>query len=196
MNPNEVLQVLESKGAVLHGHFELSSGRHSNVFVQKFRVLEHPRLAQRFGESLADLFDSRFDVVAAPAVGAVVLGFTTALAADARSIFAERVEGKMEFRRGFEIEPHAKVLVVEDVITTGGSAREVVELVKQEGGEVVGVGALLDRADASRERGDAALGAPLRALVKLEAESWDTAECPLCASNEPVEDPGSRRIRG
>ena len=195
MNPVEIMQVLEAKGAVMRGHFELSSGRHSNLFVQKFRVLEHPRLAQRFGEALAELFDKRFDLVAAPAVGAVVLGFTTALAADARSIFAERVDGEMAFRRGFQIEPHAKVLVVEDVVTTGGSAREVVDLVKQAGGDVVGVGALLDRADPSRAEGDAALGAPLKALVKLEVESWDPHDCPLCASNEPLEDPGSRRIR-
>lgn len=180
----------------MRGHFELSSGRHSDVFVQKFRVLEQPRLAQRFGESLAELFDNEFDVVAAPAVGAVVLGFTTALAADARSVFAERVDGRLDFRRGFEIAPREKVLVVEDVVTTGGSAREVVELVKRAGGNVVGVGALLDRADASRPPDEAALGAPLRALVKLEVESWDPAECPLCASNQPVSDPGSRRLRG
>lgn len=195
MNPVEIMQVLEDKGAVMRGHFELSSGRHSNLFVQKFRVLEHPRLAQRFGESLAELFDKRFDVVAAPAVGAVVLGFTTALAADARSIFAERVDGAMSFRRGFDIDPHAKVLVIEDVVTTGGSAREVVDLVKQAGGEVVGVGALLDRADPSRTEDEGALGAPLRALVRLEVESWHPDDCPLCASNEPLQDPGSRRIR-
>ncbi len=196
MNPNEILDVLEQRGAVLRGHFQLSSGRHSDVFVQKFRVLEHPRLAQRFGESLADLFADGFDVVAAPAVGAVVLGFTTALAGDARSIFAERSEGKMSFRRGFAIEPHEKVLVVEDVVTTGGSAREVVDLVKESGGEVAGVGALLDRSGRSAAEAIAALGAPLRALVRLEADSWDPAECPLCASNEPLEDPGSRRLSG
>ena len=193
MNPTEILEVLEKRGAVLRGHFELSSGRHSDVFVQKFRVLEQPRLAQRFGESLADLFDKDFDVVAAPAVGAVVLGFATALAADARSIFAERVEDRLVFRRGFEIGHLERVLVVEDVVTTGGSAREVVELVKQAGGEVVGVGALLDRADPARNEA-AALGAPLRSLVQLKVDSWDPAECPLCASNEPLEDPGSRRL--
>lgn len=196
MNPNEILDVLEQREAVLRGHFQLSSGRHSDVFVQKFRVLEHPRLAQRFGESLAELFADGFDVVAAPAVGAVVLGFTTALAGDARSIFAERSEGKMSFRRGFAIEPHDKVLVVEDVVTTGGSAREVVDLVNESQGEVVGVGALLDRSGRSAADATAALGAPLRALVRLEADSWDAAECPLCASNEPLEEPGSRRLRG
>ena len=193
MNPTEILEVLEKRGAVLRGHFELSSGRHSDVFVQKFRVLEQPRLAQRFGESLADLFDKDFDVVAAPAVGAVVLGFATALAADARSIFAERVDDRLVFRRGFEIGHLERVLVVEDVVTTGGSAREVVELVKQAGGEVVGVGALLDRADPARNEA-AALGAPLRSLVQLKVDSWDAGECPLCASNEPLQDPGSRRL--
>ena len=196
MNPSEIREVLERRGAVMKGHFELSSGRHSNVFVQKFRVLEQPRLAQRFGESLAELFGKEFDVVAAPAVGAVVLGFTTALAADARSVFAERVDGKLSLRRGFEISPRERVLVVEDIVTTGGSAKEVVELVKSAGGQVVGVGALLDRADASRAPDETALGAPLKALVRLEVESWDPSECPLCASNEPLVDPGSRRLRG
>ena len=193
MNPAEILEVLESRGAVLRGHFELSSGRHSDLFVQKFRVLEHPRLAQRFGESLAALFDNRFDVVAAPAVGAVVLGFSAALAADARSIFAERVDGRMAFRRGFQIGHRERVLVVEDVVTTGGSAREVVDLVKETGGEVVGVGALLDRADPSRNDA-AALGAPLRALVQLKVDSWEPTDCPLCRADEPLEDPGSRRV--
>ena len=193
MNPTEILEVLEKRGAVLRGHFELSSGRHSDVFVQKFRVLEQPRLAQRFGESLAELFDKEFDVVAAPAVGAVVLGFATALAADARSVFAERVDDRMAFRRGFEIGRLERVLVVEDVVTTGGSAREVVELVERSGGEVVGVGTLLDRADPSRNEVQA-LGAPLRSLVQLKADSWDPTECPLCAADEPVHDPGSRRL--
>ncbi len=193
MNPVEILEVLEKRGAVLRGHFELSSGRHSDLFVQKFRVLEHPRLAQRFGESLAELFDKKFDVVAAPAVGAVVLGFATALAADARSVFAERVDDRMTFRRGFEIGRLETVLVVEDVVTTGGSAREVVELVKEAGGEVVGVGALLDRADPSRNDAEA-LGAPLRSLVQLKVDSWEPAQCPLCASGEPLQDPGSRRL--
>lgn len=196
MNPNEILDVLERNGAVLRGHFQLSSGRHSDLFVQKFRVLEHPRLAQRFGESLAELFEDEFDVVAAPAVGAVVLGFATALAGDARSVFAERAEGKMTFRRGFSIEPHEKVLVVEDVVTTGGSAREVVDLVKSSGGDVVGVGALLDRGAHDHAEAVTALGAPLRALVKLAVDSWDPSECPLCASDEPLEDPGSRRLDG
>lgn len=191
MNPVEILEVLQSRGAVLKGHFQLSSGRHSDVFVQKFRVFEDPRLTQRFGESIAGLYPDGFDVVASPALGAVVLGFATALAADTRAIFAERVSDELAFRRGFQLRPRERTLVVEDVITTGGSAREVVELVKRAGAEVVGVGALLDRSDPA-QRFDA--GVPFKALVKLETTSWDAAECPLCADGVPLQDPGSRRL--
>lgn len=192
MNPNEILEVMERRGAVMRGHFVLSSGRHSDLFVQKFRVLEDPRLAQRFGESIAALFDNDFDVVASPAVGAVVLGFSAALAGDARFIFAERAGGDLAFRRGFHIAPHEDVLVVEDVITTGGSAKEVVELVRRAGGNVVGVGSLIDRGDPAKPPD---LGVGVRALLKLAVDSWAPDDCPLCRSGEPIEDPGSRRLR-
>lgn len=192
MNPNEIIEVMERRGAVLRGHFVLSSGRHSDLFVQKFRVLEEPKLAQRFGESIAAQFDNEFDVVASPAVGAVVLGFAAALASQARFVFAERAGEDLEFRRGFHIEPHERVLVVEDVITTGGSAKEVVDLVGKAGGSVVGVGALIDRGDPVRPPD---LGTSLKALIRLDVASWDPEDCPLCAANEPIEDPGSRRLR-
>ncbi|MEA2498651.1 MAG: orotate phosphoribosyltransferase [Actinomycetota bacterium] len=191
MNEAEVLDVLEAKGAVLRGHFQLSSGRHSDVFVQKFRVLEHPRIAQALGEELARSFAGEFDLVACPAVGAVVLGFTTALAADTRMIFAERADGVMEFRRGFSIEPGQRTLVVEDVITTGGSALEVVELVKSSGGDPVGIAALIDRGDPAKPP---SFGVPLRSLVRLDVSSWDPDACPLCAEGIPLADPGSRRL--
>jgi orotate phosphoribosyltransferase len=192
MNRNEMIQVLEDRGAVMRGHFRLSSGRHSDLFVQKFRVLEDPRLAQRFGAAIAELFGNSFDVVASPAVGAVVLGFSTALAGEARFIFSERVEDKMAFRRGFHIAPHERVLVVEDVITTGGSAKEVVKLVGERGGTVVGVGTLIDRGDPARPPD---FGVPLRALLKLEVLSWSPDDCPLCSEGRELDDPGSRRIR-
>ena len=191
MNPGEVIDVLERRGAVQHGHFVLSSGRHSDVFVQKFRVFEDPRLTQRFGEAIAASFTGMFDVVASPAVGAIVLGFATALAADKRAVFAERVGEALAFRRGFCIHPHERVLVVEDVVTTGASALEVVELVRGEGGDAVGVGALLDR------RGSDApplKGVHLRALATLQASSWDAASCPLCRAGDTPTDPGSRRL--
>lgn len=192
MNPNEIIEVMERRRAIMRGHFVLSSGRHSDLFVQKFRVLEEPRLAQRFGQSIASEFDNEFDVVASPAVGAIILGFAAALAAEVRFVFAERAEGDLEFRRGFDIGPHERVLVVEDVITTGGSAKEVVDLVRASGGDVVGVGALIDRGDPVRPPD---LGATLKALIHLDVASWDPAECPLCEASEPIEDPGSRRLR-
>jgi orotate phosphoribosyltransferase len=190
MNPAEVLGVLENRGAVQKGHFKLSSGRHSDTFIQKFRVLEHPRLAQALGEALAERFDHDFDVVASPAVGAIVLGFAVALAANKRMVFAERMDGELTFRRGFEIGPHERVLIVEDVITTGGSAREVVQLVRAAGGTPVGVAALIDRADPARTD----LGVKLESLVRVQTGSWDAETCPLCERKQPFSDPGSRRI--
>ena len=191
MNPAEVLETLERNGAVLRGHFRLTSGRHSDVFAQKFRVLEHPSLARDFGDEIARSFAGEFDVVASPAVGALILGFTTSLAAGARFIFTERVDGAMALRRGFEIAPGERVLVVEDVVTTGGSVQEVVTLVRKAGGEVAGVGALVDR---TNPRAGVDFGAPFRALVRLDASAWPADECPLCLRNEPIVEPGSSRL--
>lgn len=191
MSPDEIMTILEEKGAVLKGHFQLSSGRHSDVFAQKFRVLEHPDLTGRFGAEIAARFEGRFDLVASPAVGAVVLGFATALAAGTRFVFAERVGDSLAFRRGFQVDPEDRVLVVEDVVTTGGSAREVVDLVKGSGAAVAGIGALIDRVDGARLDD---LGAPLEPLVRLTASSWSREECPLCGQGAPLTDPGSRRL--
>lgn len=183
--------MLESTGGVQRGHFRLASGRHSDVFAQKFRVLEHPRLARDLGAAIAKEFEGTFDVVASPAVGAVVLGFATALAEDARFIFAERVKGSMKFRRGFHVEPHERVLVVEDVVTTGGSVKEVLALLGPIGAPVAGVGALVDRSNLGSAPD---LGVPFRALLRLDAQDWDEVDCPLCARQQPLTDPGSSRI--
>jgi orotate phosphoribosyltransferase len=190
VTPAELLESLQEKGAVMSGHFRLSSGRHSDTFVQKFRLFEDPALTLEAGEMLAATWPEGFDVVAAPAVGAVVFGFATALAARARSIFSERVDGRMSFRRGFGIAPGERVLVVEDVVTTGASAAEVVHLVARTDGTIVGVGALVDRVDPSRQP----LGASMRALITLEAKSWPPQLCPLCSAGIPLDDPGSRRL--
>lgn len=191
MSPDEIMTVLEEKGAVLRGHFQLSSGRHSDVFAQKFRVLEHPDIAARFGAEIAARFEGRFDVVASPAVGAVVLGFATALAARTRFIFAERAGDALAFRRGFHIDPDERVLVVEDVVTTGGSAKEVADLVKASGATVAGIGVLIDRVDGARLDD---FGAPLESLVRLSSSSWSPETCPLCERGVPLADPGSRRL--
>jgi orotate phosphoribosyltransferase len=191
VNPHEILAVLEEKGAVLKGHFRLSSGRHSDVFIQKFRVFEHPRLTQALGEAVVERFGGAFDVVASPAVGAIVLGFATALAAETRFVFAERVDDDLELRRGFRLEPHERVLVVDDVVTTGASVRAVIELVRKAGANPVGAGALIDRADAARPQD---LGVRFDPLVRLEVPSWEEAVCLLCRRGVALDDPGSRRL--
>jgi orotate phosphoribosyltransferase len=184
--PQEALALLERIGALLRGHFELSSGRHSDVYVQKARILERPEETMPLARTIASWYDA-VDVVVAPAVGAVALGFAVALAAGARSVFAEREDGVMTLRRGFELPAGVRTLVVEDVVTTGASAREVWDLVGRAGGERLGVAALIDRTQADP-------GFPLRAVVRVEAASWDPAECPLCAGGVPITTPGSRHL--
>jgi orotate phosphoribosyltransferase len=182
---------------VSNGHFILSSGRHSDVYAEKFRALEHPGLALSLGASLADCFAGQhIDVVLSPAVGAIVLGFATALAVsrnrdrdgdgEARFIFAERDAGALRLRRGFEVAPGERVLVVEDVVTTGTSLREVLALVDPDA--LVGVGCLLDRSPGLD------LGLPLTSLARLQAPTWDPSECPLCAAGQAAVAPGSRHL--
>lgn len=197
MTPEDVLEALEESRALLRGHFKLTSGRHSDVFIQKFRLFENPDLTRRCGAAIAEAWPEGFDVVASPALGAVLLGFTTALAANARAIFAERVEGALQLRRGFSLAPGERVLVVEDVVTTGGSATEVLELAARSRARPVGVGVLVDRrAQAARARrlGSAAEPVDLRALLTIDAPSWTEGECPLCHEGTPVEEPGSRAL--
>jgi len=193
LNEDQVLQALRAVGAVSTGHFILSSGRHSDVYAEKFRALEHPDLAVSLGASLADRFAGQhIDVVLSPALGAIVLGFATALAVsrsrdgEARFIFAERDAGEMRLRRGFEVAPGERVLVVEDVVTTGTSLREVLALVDPDA--LVGVGCLLDRSSGLD------LGVPLTSLARLEAPTWDPAGCPLCAAGLDAVAPGSRHL--
>jgi orotate phosphoribosyltransferase len=185
---DEVRKILEQTGAMLQGHFRLTSGLHSDVYVQKARVLEHPRLAMVLAREIVSWYP-RIDVVVAPAVGAIALGFGVALEAEARSIFAEREEGRMRLRRGFRIDPGERALVVEDIITTGGSASEVFDLVRESGAELLGVAALIDRSTGP-------LAFPLRAVLRVEAASWVAARCPLCEEGMPLESPGSRYVSG
>ncbi len=189
MSESEVLNELEEAGAILRGHFQLTSGRHSDTYVQCARVLEDPALTTRLAASAAARIDGRaVDIVAAPAVGGIVIGFAVAQALGVKFIFSERVEGEMQFRRSFEVPPRARVLIVEDVVTTGGSVAEVASLVREAGGEVAAVVSLIDRG------GDKAFADELIPLLRLEVESWDPSECGHCASGVPIDSPGSRRL--
>jgi orotate phosphoribosyltransferase len=187
VTPDEARAVFERSGAMLHGHFLLSSGRHSDTYVQKARVLERPDAAMELAREIASWYPD-VDVVLAPAVGAVSLGFAVALASGARSIFAEREDGRMALRRGFAIEPGERTLVVEDVVTTGGSAAEVWALAEGHGAERVGVAALIDRTTAP-------VSFPLRAVLRVDARTWDADDCPLCRDAVAFDSPGSRHLR-
>jgi orotate phosphoribosyltransferase len=186
VNAEEALALLRDRGAVRSGHFLLSSGKHSDTYVEKARVLESPSDTLRLAEEIASWYEG-IDAVASPAVGALPLGFAVALGADARFLYAERTDGRLQFRRGFVLRREERVLVVEDVVTTGGSAAEVVQLVRSTGASVLGVAALVDRSVV-------ALPFPLRAVLRVEATIHDPATCPLCEAGQPLESPGSRHL--
>jgi orotate phosphoribosyltransferase len=190
MTDEQVLEALKATDAIKTGHFVLTSGRHSDTYVQCARVLEDPALTTRLAHAAVDRLPDGvgIDLVAAPAVGGLIIGFAVAQALGVKFIFSEREAGGMVFRRSFEVPPGARVLVVEDVVTTGGSVAEVIDLVTAAGGTVAGVVSLIDRG------GTKAFEAPYWPLLRLEVESWDAASCSLCAAGVPVYSPGSRRL--
>lgn len=189
MTDEEVLASLERAGAILSGHFRLTSGRHSDRYVQCARVLEDPALVTRLAKAIVERLDGlEVDLVAAPAVGGIIIGFAVAQALGVNFIFSEREGGAMTFRRGFEVPSGARVLVVEDVVTTGGSVAEVVGLVRSAGGVPVAAASLIDRG------GPKAFDVELYPLLRLKVESWDADACGLCASEVPLYAPGSRAL--
>jgi orotate phosphoribosyltransferase len=192
MKRDEVLKLLEQVGAIRTGHFELSSGRHSGTYIQCALVLEHPKHAEQLGHALAERFrDLSIACVISPALGGVIIGYEVARSLGVRSLFVERDRsGQMTLRRGFEIKPGERVLVIEDVWTTGGSTRETIGVVEQEGGLVVAAGALIDRTGGTLE-----LGVPARALVELAVPSYEPDDCPQCHAGGVATRPGSRFVR-
>lgn len=183
------LAAFRETGAYLSGHFRLTSGLHSPEYLQCARVLQYPIHAEQFGKRIRiALADLRVDLVCAPAMGGLIIGHEVARAFGVRFIFTERDgEGQMALRRGFAIEPGETVLIVEDVITTGGSTREVVELLASLGAKVLAAASIIDRS-----AGRADVGVPRVALATLEVTAWEPAICPLCAQGLPVVKPGSR----
>jgi orotate phosphoribosyltransferase len=188
VTPAEVELLLETTGAIRHGHFQLSSGLHSPLYVQCALLFEHPTHTTRLAKALADKFRrSKIEVVAAPALGGIVLGYELARQLGARSVFVERdSDGRLALRR-FSLPPGERVLVAEDVLTTGGSARETIEVVRRAGGEVVGVAAIMDRSGGGVE-----FGVPYRVLLTQAIETHAAGDCPLCRTETPLEKPGSR----
>jgi orotate phosphoribosyltransferase len=201
----ELMAMFESAGAIRHGHFELSSGLHSGMYVQCALVLQYPRFAEKLGQSLAALFgDTELDAVVSPAMGGLIIGQEVARAlpegkssrgepagAGVPAIFVERdANGAMSMRRGFSLGAEARVLIIEDVWTTGGSTREAMRVVEELDGRVVAAGALIDRSGVA-----AKLGVTARALLDLAIPSYVQKDCPLCADRGVAVKPGSRFVR-
>jgi len=188
LNAEQVIDQFRTTGALLEGHFQLSSGLHSTVYLQCALVLQFPEKAEAFGRAIAEKFEGQgIQLVASPAIGGIVIGHEVARALGARFVWTEREAGQMTLRRGFTVAPGEKTLVVEDVVTTGGSTRNTIEALKKAGADVVGAASIIDRS-----AGSADVGVPLTALASLKVLSVEAALCDACKLGEPVMKPGSR----
>ena len=189
MKSEEVIQKFRNTGALLEGHFLLTSGLHSAVYLQCALVLQHPPEAEELGRSIAQHFqEKKIQLVAAPAIGGLIIGHEVAKALGARFIWTERENATMTLRRGFSVLPGERTLVVEDVVTTGGSTREAIEALKAAGADVVGAASIIDRSS-----GEADVGVPRVALATLAVPSVDPAVCEACKRGAPAIKPGSRK---
>lgn len=191
LSKERVLEILKASEVLLEGHFLLTSGRHSNQYMQCARILQYPWYTEEIAGGLAQTFkDDEVDIVVGPAMGGIIIAYEIARKLKAKNIFAERENGKMTLRRGFSIPKGARVVVAEDVITTGGSVKEVMEIVRAQGGEVVGVAVLVDRSNGTID-----FGTKLQAALTTEVISYDAEDCPLCKElKTPPVKPGSRNI--
>lgn len=188
LTQGEILSIFRECNAVLQGHFRLSSGKHSDTYFEKFQVLQHPVHVQRLCGELASRFAAeKVEVVVGPTTGGVIIAYEVARQLGARAIYAEREGDKRVLRRGFALSPGERVLVVDDILTTGGSAREVLEMLEPYRVQVMGVGVLVDRTGGQIE-----LGTRTESLLKLVVEAWEPTQCPLCQRGEPIIEPGSR----
>jgi len=191
LRPEEVINEFKKTDALLEGHFQLTSGLHSTVYLQCARVLQYPKNAEQFGRAIAEQFrEQGIELVASPAIGGIVIGHEVARALGARFVWTEREAGQMTLRRGFTITPGEKTLVVEDVITTGGSTRETIECLQEAGANVLAAASIIDRSG-----GDVDVGVPRVALASLKVLAVDPETCDACRQGEPAVKPGSRKTK-
>jgi len=190
MTRDELLDLFRRSGALLDGHFRLTSGLHSSGYLQCALVLQHPQSAESLGRALADhAADLRATAVLSPALGGIVIGQEVGRALGIRALFAERQDGQLMLRRGFTLSERDRVLVVEDVLTTGGSTRETMEVAKAAGAQVVGAASIVDRSSGSIQ-----FDVPFNALLDVALPTYEPDKCPLCAQGLPVVKPGSRVV--
>ena len=191
LNDADIEKMFVDSGAKLQGHFLLTSGKHSDQYMQCAQILKNPLYTERLARYIAEKYeDQKVGLVLGPAMGGVILAYEVARQLKVEGIFCERESGKMALRRGFEIKPGQRVLVVEDVITTGGSLREAMEVVRQHGGIVVGVAVLVDRSGGREE-----FGVKKEAVMTMDITAWEEESCPLCKEGKiPAVKPGSRSL--
>ena len=191
MKAEDIIQKFRKSGALLEGHFVLTSGLHSAAYLQCALVLQSPQSAEELGRSIAENFlGESIQAVAAPAIGGIVIGHEVARALGVRFIWTEREDGRMILRRGFSVSPGERLLVVEDVVTTGGSTRETIEALRAQGANVVGAASIIDRSS-----GKADVGVTRFALATLDVPSVSASDCAACKRGEPAVKPGSRKER-
>lgn len=179
---HDLLGLLRKTGAILDGHFLLTSGNHSDVYVEKFRILENPEALDRLCQAMAAHFrDSRIELVVGAAIGGILLAGGVGRHLGVRHIFAERVNGKLEFRRGFLVSPGTRVLIVEDIVTTGGSVMELIDLLKENDAEIIGIVEMVDRS-----KNGISFDPITKTLLKLPSQSWKPENCPLCKQSIPL----------
>jgi len=186
----EIFEIFEKAKALLKGHFLLSSGLHSDLYFEKFQVLQYPEYVEILCQRLATLFEEeKIEVVVGPTTGGIIIAYEVAKNLKTRSVFAELEEDMRVFKRGFSLKKGERVLVVDDILTTGKSVNEVVDLAIKHGGDIIGIGVLLDRSG-----GKTKFEYPLKALATTEVKNYSPDECPLCKKGEPLVKPGSRKI--
>jgi len=190
MNQKEILALFTEAGALLHGHFKLTSGRHSDVYYEKFALLKNPPVCTRICEEMAErLRAAEPSAVVGPTLGGVIIAYDVARYLGIEALYAEPGETGRVFKRGYDLQPGQRVVIVDDVLTTGRSLREVITLVRSCDAEIAGITLMLDRSG-----GKVPFDYPMSALATVSADSWEPAECPLCAKGEPLTQRGSRRF--
>ena len=186
MEKTEVLELLEKAEGVLHGHFCLTSGLHSDIYFQCAKLYQYPKITEMLGKKLAAvLADVEFDTIVAPAIGAVIIGYETAKQADKRNLFVERKDGTMQLRRGYTLKKGEKVVIIEDVITTARTIKETIEAIKDFGVEIAAVGCIVDRTKGQTPYN-------IKSLLQIDPVTYNPDECPLCKQGIPIVKPGSR----
>ena len=186
MESGELLTLLQNTGAILEGHFLLTSGKHSNVYIEKFRILEAPNALDKVCRAMAEIvMDENVELVLGAAIGGILIAGGVGRYLSVRHIFSERVNDIMELRRGFSISKGQRVVVVEDIITTGGSVVELIQLAREQGAEIIQVVNLVHRSS-----GDVEFGVPSTALLTMPSESWEPKDCPLCKQGVPITERG------